>query len=436
METAMSPEEILLAREEYLFPASLHYFEKPLLLTRAKGPFVYDAVGREYLDFFGGIVVVSLGHCNEEINARIKHQMDTLQHCSTLLAAEPPAVLAKEIARITPGALKRSFFTNSGTEANEMAVLAARIHTNRSEIVALRHSYHGRSSMMLSMTGQSVWRIGAPAAAGFTFAQNAYCYRCPYGKRYPDCEVRCAEDMRETIATTTSGRIAAVIAEPVQGTGGFITPPKEYFPRVAQIAKEHGGVFIADEVQSGFGRTGTWFAIEHWGVEPDILVSAKGMGNGFPVGVTVLTQQVADSIGKMTISTFGGNPVAATAAKAVVDYIEEHDVLANVRETGAHLRQSLEALRQKYPLIGDVRGIGLMQAIELVKDPVTKEPAVEEAALLMEAGRKQQILFGKGGLLGNVCRITPPLNISRPQVDEFCRRLDCALSDVKLQAGS
>jgi 4-aminobutyrate aminotransferase len=213
-------------------------------------------------------------------------------------------------------------------------------------------------------------------------------------------------------------------------------PPKEYFPRVARIAREHGGVFIADEVQSGFGRTGTWFAIEQWGVEPDILVSAKGMGNGFPVGVTVLTQQVADSIGKMTISTFGGNPVAATAAKAVVEYIEEHDILANVRETGAHLRQSLDSLRQKYPLIGDVRGVGLMQAIELVKDPKTKEPAVKEAAQLMEAGRKQQILFGKGGLLGNVCRITPPLNISREEVDEFCVRLDRALSDVKVQSGN
>ena len=427
----MTRDEILWAREEYLFPSTLHYFREPLVVARAKGPYLYDFEGREYLDFFGGIVVISAGHCNEYVNVRVKEQMDTLQHCSTLLASEPPVALAKKLAEIAPGQLRKTFFTNSGTEANEMAILAARLHTGWSDVVALRYSYHGRSSMTLAMTGQSVWRIGTPVAAGVSHAHNAYCYRCPYGLKYPSCDVRCAEDVRETIRTTTSGRIAAFIAEPIQGTGGFITPPRQYFPRVAEIVREYCGLFISDEVQSACGRTGKWFAIEHWGVDPDLIAMAKGLANGTPIGATIATPPVAASMKQMTISTFGGNPVATTAALAVIEFIEENLLLENAEKAGNHLRERLEELQQRHPLIGDVRGMGLMQALELVRDRGTKEPASAETLDVMEAGRKHQILFGKGGLSGNVLRITPPLNTKGDEIDEFCRKLDLAFTEVE-----
>jgi 4-aminobutyrate aminotransferase len=260
-------------------------------------------------------------------------------------------------------------------------------------------------------------------------AHNAYCYRCPFGATYPDCGVRCARDVEELIRTTTSGRVAAVIAEPIQGVGGFITPPPEYFPIVADIVRRHGGLFISDEVQTAWGRTGDkWFGIEHWGVTPDIITSAKGLGNGAPIGVTVARPEVADAVRGLTISTFGGNPVAATAAKAVLDFIGENNLAANAAAMGAYLRAGLEELRARHALIGEVRGMGLMQALELVKDRSTKEPAPEATTAVMEAAREERILIGKGGTYANVVRISPPLNITRADVDEFLARLDRALA--------
>jgi 4-aminobutyrate aminotransferase len=421
-------DEILQARSEFLFPAELHYFEQPLVVARAKGAFVYDSEGREYLDFFGGIVVVSVGHCNEEVNARIREQLDTVAHTSTLLATEPPVRLAMKIAAVAPGRLKKSFFTNSGTEANETAILAARCHTGASDVVALRFGYHGRSAMSMAMTGQSVWRVGPASAPGFTFAQSPYCYRCPYAMTYPDCGLRCAEDVELAIQTTTTGRIAAFIAEPIQGSGGFITPPQPYFQRVQEIVRRYGGLFIADEVQSGWGRTGYWFASDYYGIEPDILCSAKGLGNGFPIGVTVVTDEVAGSIPKMTLSTFGGSPLATTAARAVLDFIEENGLLANAAQLGAYLRMRLEELQLRHPCIGDVRGMGLMQVVELVEDRVTRAPAPALTNRVMEAAREAGALCGKAGLYGNCLRLAPPLNIRKEEMDEFLLRLDRALT--------
>ena len=225
--------------------------------------------------------------------------------------------------------------------------------------------------------------MGPPVQAGITFAHNAYCYRCPFGLTYPDCEVRCAQDVGELIRTTTTGQIAGMIAEPIQGVGGFITPPKEYFKIVSKIVREYGGVFISDEVQTGWGRTGNrWWGIEQWGVTPDIVTSAKGLANGFPIGLTAARPEVADSVKKLTISTFGGGPIPTAAAKAVIDLIEEENLAGNAATVGAHLRASLEDLKEKYPLIGDVRGMGLMQAIELVQDRGSKAPATAETVRL------------------------------------------------------
>jgi 4-aminobutyrate aminotransferase-like enzyme len=428
----MTKEEIILACQEHLFPCVFHYYKEPLVVARAKGQYVWDADGRQYLDFFGGIVTISVGHANERVNARVHEQLDRLQHVSTVFATEPMAALAKKIASITPGArLTKSFFTNSGSEANETAILAARCATGSSEIVALRHGYHGRSSLGMTLTGQSTWRLGGLPEAGVVHAHNAYCYRCPFGLSYPACDVKCARDVEDLIRTTTSGRIAGFIAEPVQGVGGFITPPKEYFPVVAEIVRHYGGLFISDEVQTAWGRTGgKWFGIEHWGVAPDIITSAKGLGNGMPIGLTVATPEAAAGVSGLSISTFGGNPVATTAAKAVIDFIEEERLMDNAATVGAYLRERLVELQAKHPIIGDVRGMGLMQAIELVRDRATKEPAPDETLAILEATRRNGLLVGKGGLYGNVIRITPPLNISRADVDAFAEALDRSLGEA------
>src|SRR5947209_12208428 len=433
----MTKDEIILANKEFLFPSVFHYYQEPLVVTRAKEQYVWDADGNPYLDFFGGIVTVSVGHCNDEVNAKVHGQLDTLQHVSTVFATEPQAALAKKIASITPGGqLTKSFFTNSGTEANETAILAARCYTGNTEIVALRHAYHGRSSMAMSLTGQGAWRLG-PTQAGIVHAHNAYCYRCPFGLKYPDCEVKCAQDMEELIRTTTSGQIAGFIGEPIQGVGGFITPPREYFGIVADIIRKYGGIFISDEVQTAWGRTGgKWFGIEQWGVMPDVITSAKGLGNGFPIGLTVAKPAVADAMKGATISTFGGNPMAATAGKAALDFIEEQTLRVNAAEVGAYLRQKLLELQEKHPLIGEVRGMGLMQGVELVQDRKTKVPATAEMARLMEATRENRIMVGKGGLYGNVLRISPPLNIGKTDVDEFTRLLDRSMAQCRVMASA
>ena len=434
----MTKDEILLASQDYLFPAVFHYYKEPLLIARAKDQFVYDADGRAYLDFFGGILTISVGHCNDKVNARIHRQVDTLQHVSTVFVTEPQVALAKKIASLTPGGrLTKSFFTNSGTEANETAIMAARCYTGSSEIIALRHSYHGRSAVTMALTGQAAWRMPGAVQPGIVHAHNAYCYRCPFGLTYPSCGVRCAEDVEELIRSSTSGRVAGFIGEPIQGVGGFITPPKEYFAIVAGIVRNYGGIFISDEVQTAWGRTGSkWFGIEQYGVTPDVITSAKGLANGCPIGVTVATPEVADSLKGLTISTFGGNPVTTTAAKAVLDLIDQENLLANSAETGVYLRGKLEELQAKYAVIGDVRGMGLMQAIELVEDRQTKAPAARATAELMEAARRNGLLLGKGGMYGNCIRISPPLNVGKSDVDEFARLLDASLGECTNGTGS
>jgi len=432
----MTKQEILLAQQEYLFPAVFHYFSEPLVVRRARNQFVYDDEDREYLDFFGGIVTISVGHCNERVNRAVHEQIDRLEHVSTVFATEPQVRLAKTIASLTPGGeLTKSFFTNSGTEANDTAILAARCYTGSSEVIALRHSYHGRSSLGMALSGHGNWKLGGAVEPGIVHAHNAYCYRCPFGLTYPDCGVRCAQDVEDLIRTSTSGKIAAVIAEPVQGVGGFITPPPSYFRIVAGIVRNHGGLYISDEVQTGWGRTGgKWFGIEHAGIVPDIITAAKGLGNGMPIGVTVARPEVANALKGLSISTFGGNPVTTTAAKGVIDFIREENLLQNAADTGAYLRSKLEQLQEKHAAIGDVRGMGLLQAIELVEDRRTKAPAAQLTARVLEAARGNGLLIGKGGLYSNVIRISPPMNISPADVDEFAVRLDRSLTSAAAAA--
>jgi 4-aminobutyrate aminotransferase len=428
----MTKDEIIKKHKQYLFPSVATYYADPLVADHASMQYLWDSEGKKYLDFFGGIVTISVGHINPKITSVMKQQIDKLQHTSTLFPNEAIVSLAEKIAQITPGEISQCMFTNSGTEANETAVQLARIHTGNFEIVALRHGYSGRSQLAQGLTGHAPWRKSLPATVGVVHALNAYCYRCPLGKTYPSCEVACAKDVEATIQTTTSGQIAAFLAEPIQGVGGFITPPKEYFKIVFKIVKDYGGLFISDEVQSGWGRTGKkWFGIEQWEVTPDIITSAKGMGNGVPIGLTATCPEIAASFKGLQISTFGGNPVTSVTAKAVIDLIEQDRLMDNAATVGGYFRQGLEDLQRKHALIGDVRGMGLMQAMEFVKDRVTKEPAVQETVAFMEECRKRGLLIGKGGLMANVIRMSPPMNIAKSDVDEAIRIMDETFTTIQ-----
>src|SRR5487761_2480905 len=424
-------EEVVRKHKEFLWPAVTNFYREPLVADRASMQHVWDVEGRKYLDFFGGILTVSVGHANPRITGPIKAQVDRLQHLSTLYPNEAIVALAEKVARITPGALDSSFFTSSGTEANEAAILLARMATGSYDIVALRHAYSGGSALTKSVTAQAPWRKSAIISVGIAHAINPYCYRCPLGLKYPDCEVACAKDVENLIQTGTSGQIAAFIAEPIQGVGGFITPPPEYFKIVYKIVKNYGGLYISDEVQTGFGRTGKkWFGIEQWEVTPDIITCAKSMGNGVPVGATITTTELADKFQGLTISTFGGNPVTSVAARAVIEVIEEENLRENTHVVGGYFRKGLEELKEKHPIIGDVRGMGMMQGIELVKDRKTKEPAAEATGQLLERARDNGLLIGKGGLFGNVIRMAPPMNLSKADVDEGIRMLDKSLGEL------
>jgi 4-aminobutyrate aminotransferase-like enzyme len=429
--TASRSEEVVRKHREYLWPAVANYYREPLVADHASMQYLWDLEGKKFLDFFGGIVTVGVGHCNPKVTSKIEAQVHKLQHTSTLFPNEAIVSLAEKLAQITPGKLQKSFFTSSGTEANEAAILLARMAGPSYDVVALRHAYAGSSALAKGVTAQAAWRKAGVISVGLAHALNPYCYRCPLHLKYPDCGVACAGDVENLIQTATSGSIAAFITEPIQGVGGFITPPPEYFKIVFRIVKNYGGLFISDEVQTGFGRTGRkWFGIEQWEVVPDIITCAKSMGNGVPVGATITTSELAGKFQGLTISTFGGNPVTSVAARAVIEVIEEENLLENTHVVGGYFRKKLEELQDKHPLIGDVRGMGMMQALELVRDRVTKEPAAAETSELMERTRANGLLVGKGGLYGNVIRMAPPMNISKSDVDEAIRLLDKSFAEI------
>jgi 4-aminobutyrate aminotransferase-like enzyme len=426
-------EDVVAKHKKYLWPSVTNYFQQPLVADRGEMQYIYDVEGNKYLDFFGGILTVSVGHCNPKVSGKVAAQVQKLQHTSTLYPNEHIVALAEKIAQITPGNLQQSFFTSSGSEANEAAILLARMSTGSYDVVALRHAYSGGSALTKAVTAHAPYRKAGVISVGISHAVNAYCYRCPLHLKYPECEVACANDVENLIQTGTSGNIAAFIAEPIQGVGGFITPPKEYFKIVFKIVKKYGGLFIADEVQTGWGRTGKkWFGIENWEVTPDMITSAKGMANGVPIGLTVTTPEIAASYQGSNIATFGGNPVTSVAAKATIELIEEESLLENAHVVGNYFRSKLEELQQKHPLIGDVRGMGLMQALELVKDRKTKEPAPEATTQVMERARQHGLLIGKGGLYGNTLRLAPMLNTSKADVDVAIKVLDQAFAEVSV----
>ena len=423
------------AHRRYLFPCAPPLYDEPHVLVRGSGVWVEDADGRTYLDCYAGILTTALGHCHPEVVERVRDQIGTLGHTSTLYVTEPAVEMARRLATIAPGRLDRSFFTNSGTEAVETAVMLACLYTGRSEIIALRHSYSGRSVLTTNRTAHAPWR---PLASQVPVKHlvSPYPYRCQF--RSP-CDATCldafARDFEEAILTTTSGKPAAFFAETIQGVGGYIVPPPGYFQRMAEIIRRYGGLFICDEVQTGFGRTGSrWFGIEHWEVEPDIMVMAKGIASGFPVGATITRDEIAAAWTAKTISTFGANPVSMTAAVATNEVMVREDVPARAAARGAQLRAGLEALQRRHEWIGEVRGMGLMQALELVDDRRTKAPSPTRAKRLLEATKAEGVLVGVGGLHNQVIRLGPSLLVTADEVDDALDRLGRACARVERTA--
>ena len=416
----MNSQDIRDKHKQYLFPAVKNYYQEPLVISRGRGTTVTDMDGNTYLDFFGGILTVSIGHANEEVNGAILAQLNRLSHISTLYPVESVVELAERLENITQGNLKKCFFTASGTEADETAVMMAQLFTGNIEFITLRHAYSGRSMLAQSLTAHSTWRALPSQIAAVKHALSPYCYRCPLKSTYPECGVGCAEDVDELIRTTTTGKIAGMMVEPIQGVGGFITPPKEYFKIVAEIIRNYGGVFISDEVQTGFGRTGKMWGMDHYGVEPDMMTMAKGIANGLPLAAVVTTGAIADSLKKNTISTFGGNPVSCAAANKTIEIILRDNLAKNAKSMGEILRKGLKEIQMKYPKhAGDIRGMGLMQAIEFVVDEPAGDRTQNPKAVsqFMEETKKRGLLIGIGGLSGNVVRISPHLNIGRDDVE-------------------
>jgi len=405
---------------------------QPIVIARARGAIVTDSEGRDYVDCFAGISVVNAGHCNPEVIAAAKEQMDKLIHCcSYVYHVEPVANFAERLAGIMPGRLKKSFFANSGAEAIEGAMKLAKLYTGRGEFVALETSFHGRTWGALSITGNAARkRRGGPYAPGVSFAPTPYSFRARHASSVEEFGEECARSLDDILRFSTSGDVAAFIAEPVLGEGGIIVPPRNYFKEVKKILDEHGILFIADEVQSGFGRTGKMFAIEHYGVEPDILVTAKGIADGFPLGAFTTRDEIAAAFRPGDhLSTFGGNPVCCAAALANIEYMLRENLPAKAREDGEYILTKLDSLKERFHAVGEVRGLGLMIGIELVGDEeLTPAPAQAEA--VRSFCLKKGVLVGVGGAYGNVVRIQPPLVIRRDQIDFALEVLEAAFVET------
>ncbi len=427
-------EEVLAMRREYLSPGLVTLYRDPLLVVEGHMQYVWDDAGKRYLDGFAGIVSVSVGHCHPHVVAKVQEQVATLQHTTTIYLHPAAPLFAKALAEHMPegSGLTVSYFTNSGSEANELAVLMAREHTGNAEVISLRNGYHGGTQATMALTAHGTWKFPSSPVVNVKHATPGYCYRCPFGLTYPSCDVKCARDVADLIRHETSGQVAAFIAEPIQGVGGVVTPPPEYFPIVYDAVRQAGGLCIADEVQTGFGRTGEHFwGFENWGVTPDLVTMAKGIGNGAPLGACTTRPEIARAMkNRLHVNTFGGNPVSMAHGRATLEVIDAEDIQGNARRVGGHLKARLLELKERHALIGDVRGMGLMLGAELVRDHVTKEPASNETADVLEACKDRGLLVGKGGLFGNVLRIKPPMCLTKDDADFLADCLDEVLGGL------
>jgi 4-aminobutyrate aminotransferase len=404
---------------------------EPLVVASAKGRTVVDEDGKSYLDCFSGISVVNAGHNHPKILAAAREQMEKLVHCCSSVYQVPVVGrLAEALAGVAPNGLSKSFFSNSGAEAIEGAMRLAKQATGRREFVALGFGFHGRTIGTLSLTGNVARKRGnGPYLPGVAFGPAPYCYRCPLGLQYPDCDLACAHALRDVVRQQTSGDVAAFVAEPVLGEGGLIAPPDGYFEIAARIFHEDGALFVVDEVQTGFGRTGRMFGIDHSPeAKPDVVALAKGLAAGFPLGAFLAKEPVSEALKPGDhLSTFGGNPISCAAALANLDVIREEKLVENSAARGAELLARLKKLEDGSAGVGEVRGRGLMIGLELVKDRNTKEPAADRAKAVRATLRERGILVGTGGAYGNVVRLQPPLSITAEEADRAASALEAVL---------
>ena len=428
MKNFIGAEKILEKKKKFIMPCLGHFYFEPPQFVRGEMQYLFDDAGKKYLDMYAGVSVINCGHCNPFITEKICEQIKNLQHVCNIYLTENFVNLAEKLAEVTPGNLQKSFFCSTGTEANEGALLLASIYTRSSEFIALQNGLHGRTKLTMSLTGIGMWRTDFNPVGGINFAPNPYCYRCPLGKKYPECDLECANKIETIIQTATSGKPAALIAEPIQGNAGIVVPPKNYFKRVKEILEKYSALLIIDEVQTGFARTGKMFAIENFDVVPDIMSMAKALGNGQPISAFISTEKIANTYTRPGASTLGGNPISPVAGLAVLEYISENNLMQNAKDRGEQLQNGLKNLQKKYPFIGDVRGIGLMIGAEFVH--ADKTPAAKELDEILEVLKNRGFIIGKGGVGRNVMAFQPPLVITEKNVDDVLNALDLALSEM------
>jgi 4-aminobutyrate aminotransferase len=396
------------------------YYDDPIEIVHGHGRRVTDSTGKSYLDFFAGILTNAIGYDVAEVSDAVRKQLDSgILHTSTLYLIRSQVELAEQIARLSGIPDAKVFFTNSGTEANETALMLATQYRRSNQVLALRNSYHGRAFATVGVTGNRGWSASALSPVKVSYVHGGYRYRSPFAALSDADYIKaCTEDLRDVLQTGTSGDVACMIAEPIQGVGGFSSPPDGLFGSFAEVLAETGILFISDEVQTGWGRTGdNFWGIQAHGVVPDMMTFAKGLGNGLAIGGLVARGDIMDSLGANSISTFGGNPVSTVGARAVLDYLVDHDLQANAAELGDRLLAGLRKIAETHPVVGDVRGKGLMVGIELVR-PGGMTPSPPAAVKVLEQTRSRGLLVGKGGLHNNVIRLAPPMTLTAEELDE------------------
>ena len=431
--TGPSREELIAMRKQFTNPAVFTLYKDPLLIVEGHMQWLFDETGRRYLDFLAGIVTVGCGHCHPKITARIHEQADTLQHATTIYLHPNLVLLAKKLASKMPKGLDVTYFVNSGTEANDLAISMARLKTGNSDVIAVRNAYHGNSPNAQGLTSLSTWKFPLGGSGAVHHALNPDPYRSPFKGTPEEISTQSANDIRDLIRYSTPGKVAAFIMEPIQGAGGITHGAKNYLKEAYAIVREHGGLCIADEVQTGFGRTGEhYWGFQNFDVVPDFVTMAKSLGNGAPIAAVTTRMDIAQSLTqRIHFNTFGGNPMSTAAALGVLDVIDEDNLQANSKAMGARVKSGLEKLKASHRLIGDVRGMGLMLGLEIVSDRGTKAPGKAETADVLEATRELGLLIGKGGLDGNILRIQPPMCITAEDVDFALDVFDQAFSAVE-----
>lgn len=407
------------------------YYDEPISVARGEGRTVWDVEGNEYLDFFGGILTTLVGHAIPEITAAVVEQAGRLLHSSTVYLSEPMIELSEMLVARSGIPDAKVFFTTSGTGANDAALLLATTRRRSNQVLALRNSYHGRSFTAIAITGNRAWSPTSISGLNVNFVHGAYPLRTPFGGLDDDAYLAAAvADLEQVIDTATSGDVACFIAEPIQGVGGFATPPDGLLGALQKTLADHGILFISDEVQTGFGRTGeNYWGYQAHGVTPDLVTFAKGVGNGLALGGVIGRSEIIDSMRANSISTFGGNPLSCAAAIATLRYLDEHELQHNALVMGRRLRGHLEQACDGVEWIAEVRGKGLMQAVETV-EPGTLTPSPQRAALLLEAAKRGSLLIGKGGLYGNVLRIAPPLTVTAAEIDRAAEIIADAIAGI------